>query len=173
MKKITPFLCLILLFAMVVLFVGCNLSEKNSDDYLRIHIRANSNSDADQNVKLKVRDKVVKYLTPLLYDLSSVADAKRVVEKNADKIVALCNEVLEQNGFYYGSNCSIKREVFPTRSYGDLTLQSGEYDAVIINLGEGNGDNWWCVAFPPLCFVNGDEDAEYRSFVADWLKNRR
>ena len=174
MKRVNILLCVLLIIAVIALFIGCESSVNNSDaGYLRIHIRANGNSDADQQVKLKVRDEVVAFLSPLLRDLKSADEAKKFVINNRDRIVFIADQVLEQNGFSYRSSCSVKREVFPTRSYGDLTLESGEYDAVIINLGDGSGDNWWCVAFPPLCFVgDGDGDVEYRSFLYEWWKGR-
>lgn len=176
MKKINFLLCFLLVVAVIALFIGCESSvcrTSSDSDYLRIHIRANSNSDADQQVKLSVRDEVVKFLSPLLREKKSVEEAKKTVINNKDKIEALSDRVLEKNGFTYKCVCSVKREVFPTRSYGDITLSSGEYDAVIINLGEGSGDNWWCVAYPPLCFVGeGDGEISYRSFLLEWWKRR-
>lgn len=155
---------------MVFGMAGCSSEEQP----LRLHIRANSNLEADQRVKLMVRDEVVGFLSPLLQDAKCVADAKKIIKNNTDKIEKLCNDTLKSKGFFYGAKLQIKEEYFPTRNYGNLTLEGGIYDAVIINLGEGKGDNWWCVAYPPLCFGESD-DIEYRSKIWDlidsWGKN--
>ncbi|NCA67483.1 MAG: stage II sporulation protein R, partial [Clostridia bacterium] len=83
------------------------------------------------------------------------------------------NRVLNEKGFNYYAEVCLNRENFPERTYGELKLGAGEYDALIVNLGTGEGDNWWCVAFPPLCFIpaedNGTDKIEYKSKVAEWL----
>ena len=173
MKRINFFLCLILILALAAITLSCSAYKEEKSDYLRIHIRANSNSDADQEVKLKVRDEVVKYLTPLFCDLRSASEAKKVAKKNENNIVSIADKVLQKEGFSYKSSCNVTREVFPTRKYGDLTLESGEYDAIIVSLGEGNGNNWWCVAFPLLCFIGeGGGEVEYKSYLWEWWQGR-
>ena len=173
MKRINIFLCLVLILSLAAITLSCSAYKEKKSDYLRIHIRANSNSDADQEVKLKVRDEVVKYLTPLFCDLKSASEAKKVAKKNENNIVSIADKVLQKEGFSYKSSCNVTREVFPTRKYGDLTLESGEYDAIIVSLGEGNGNNWWCVAFPPLCFIGaGEGEVEYKSYLWEWWQGR-
>jgi stage II sporulation protein R len=78
--------------------------------------------------------------------------------------------VLSDNGYYYGARAEIRTENFPTRVYDDLTLEAGVYDALIIELGSGNGDNWWCVIYPPLCFTGGTSSVTYRSVIYDIIK---
>lgn len=175
MKKV-----LILIVALVALLVVINVfasgeEENGADvnaDYLRIHIRANSNGDADQQVKYKVKEAVVKALTPLLSGVSSKEKAMEIISDNIARIDEVSDETLRENGFYYGAKARLCEEDFPTRTYGELTLESGIYDALIVDLGSGSGDNWWCVVFPPLCFVaDGEgEKVTYRSLIVEWFE---
>ena len=98
--------------------------------------------------------------------------ALKVVEENTDALEELSRRVLEENGFFYGATVRLAREEFPARTYGSITLPDGVYDALIIELGSGKGDNWWCVAFPPLCFVSAPGgDFAYKSIIAElWQK---
>ncbi|MBR2303105.1 MAG: stage II sporulation protein R [Clostridia bacterium] len=149
---------LIILLLIAILFfgmVGC--SSFDDKDCLRIHIRANSNEQVDQNVKYMVKDAVVEYLTPLLAEATDKSKAKQIVVANSKHICDVANTVLEKNGFDYKSSAKVTKETFPTRAYGDFVLEQGEYDALVVNLGSGSGDNWWCVVYPPLCFVGGEQ----------------
>ncbi|MBE5748229.1 MAG: stage II sporulation protein R [Clostridiales bacterium] len=148
---------LIILLLIAILFfgmVGC--SSFDDKDCLRIHIRANSNQQVDQNVKYMVKDAVVEYLSPLLADATDKNKAKQIVTANCEQICMVANNVLQKNGFNYKSSAKVTKEIFPTRAYGGFVLENGEYDALILNLGNGSGDNWWCVVYPPLCFVDGE-----------------
>ena len=156
MKKITVFLlCACLACAMT----GCGEAE-----YLRIHIRAHSNSVLDQSVKLVVRDAVVEYLTPFLQDKSSLSQAIATVKQRLDTVSQVALRTLQEQGFSYGVTVRLDREFFPTRTYGSIALASGVYDALIIELGAGQGDNWWCIAYPPLCF-GGAGEVEVKSWI--------
>ncbi len=166
---------LVILFLLAVLFfglVGC--SSFDDKDCLRIHIRANSNEQIDQKVKYMVKDAVVEFLTPLLADATDKNKAKQIVTANSEQICLVANNVLKQNGFDYKSSAKISKETFPTRAYGDFVLEQGEYDALIVNLGSGSGDNWWCVVYPPLCFVGGEQTGGslvYKSKLHEIIKN--
>lgn len=160
-------ICLIILGAVII---AMKSSPKESDQYLRIHIRANSNDAIDQSVKYKVKESVVEYMTPKLENVSSKKQAMNILQDNLEGMQKVADRTLKLNGFDYKSNIRLCKEEFPVRTYGDLTLESGVYDALIIELGSGTGDNWWCVVFPPLCFVGEDnesEDFEYKSFFKD------
>lgn len=126
----------------------------NNADYLRIHIRANSNSEIDQEVKYKIKDEFVSYLTPKIALCTSKHDVVNLINIEHNKLVNLADTVLKDNGFNYTSNILIRSEMFPTRNYEGYTLESGVYDALIVELGEAQGNNWWCVIYPPLCFTN-------------------
>ena len=133
-------------------------SGKSNADFLRIHIRADSNDQADQNVKFKVKSAVVDYLTPYLANAQTKQQAMSVVKGQLSNIEKVCDKVLAENGFTYTSHAKLCQEEFPDRNYGDVTLAAGVYDALIIELGSGSGNNWWCVVYPPLCFVGGESN---------------
>lgn len=136
-------------------------------EYLRIHVRANSNEQIDQDVKYKVKDEVVKFITPYAAQCVDKQAAIEVISGVLHEIEGVCDRVLKENGFNYTSRAQVRQEDFPTRVYGDVTLEAGVYDALIIELGTGKGDNWWCVIYPPLCFTAATCDVEYRSVIYD------
>lgn len=168
MKK----LCIIFgLLIIIILTAAVGLISGGAEDvypseYLRIHIRANSNSVRDQDVKYKVRDSIVEYLTPLLAECGTLSAAVSAVDGATDGIERAADNVLKSEGFSYSAVAEVRREEFPTRVYEDVTLPAGEYTALIIELGAGEGDNWWCVAYPPLCFTGGD-NVVYKSKIAE------
>ncbi len=169
MKKILAGLFIIVVVAVTVVFVTkmSNTTAAADTDYLRIHVRANSNEQIDQSVKYLVKDEVVKFITPYAAQCVDKDAAMQVISGILDGIEEVCDRVLRQNGFTYTSRASVRAEEFPTRVYGDLTLESGIYDALIIELGSGSGDNWWCVIYPPLCFTSATADVQYRSAIYD------
>mgnify|MGYP000862252071 CR=1 FL=1 len=175
MKKI--FVSIVMLFVIIILsFVMFN-TENQADctQCLRIHIRANSNGKADQTVKYKVRTAVIEYLTPYLAEATDKLKAQSVIACHLTSLNRLAENVLIANGFDYGASAKMTQENFPTRSYDGLVLKSGIYDALIIDLGSGQGDNWWCVVYPPLCFINaestGGNSIEYVSKIKEIIEN--
>ena len=158
-----------------VICVALNLpTEKQVDyDYLRIHIRANSNSTIDQNVKIKVKDNVVAYLTPKLCNVQTKQQAVDIVVKERENITLIVANTLKANGLEYGANVKLTNEYFPTRTYVNTTLESGYYDAVVVELGDAVGDNWWCVMYPPLCFAtqNNTNKVKFKSRFVQWFEN--
>ena len=167
MKKFSISVAMILVICLAAFLLGEKKPENN--EYLRIHIRANSNSTADQSVKYEIKDIVVSYITQIVLSSSEKAEVVEKIEKSKPAINALIDEFLREKGFDYKADTVIKNELFPTRTYEGLTLEKGYYDAVIINLGEGAGDNWWCVVYPPLCFTESG-DVKMRSLVYEYLK---
>lgn len=169
MKKI---IVITICFSLILL--GCVFikNNKNNDEYLRIHIRANSNLYIDQNVKYKVKDRVVESLIPYISECKTKEDCEALISSKLNFIESVADSVLEENGFSYKSRASIRNEEFPVRQYEDLVLESGFYDALILELGSGEGDNWWCVVYPPLCFVNvGNENIIYKSKLLEIIKS--
>ncbi|MCD8309459.1 MAG: stage II sporulation protein R [Clostridia bacterium] len=166
------FFILIIIIATVIYVSGGSQSgtAEATSDYLRLHVRADSNSEADQEVKYKVKDAVVEFLTPYAAACEDKATAMATVTALTAQIEAVCDNVLKQNGFTYTSAAEVRQEQFPTRVYNDVTLESGIYDALIIELGSGEGDNWWCVLYPPLCFTSATADVEYRSLIYDIIQ---
>ena len=169
MKK--SILVLILVVSVTAIVAGCVLQgTKSNDNYLRIHIRADSNLEEAQNVKYAVKDEIVLFLTDKLKGVSSKKEAISIVEKNLTEIEEIADKVLSSQGFTYSAKTSVRQEEFPARSYEGLLLPEDVYDALIVELGSGKGDNWWCVVFPPLCFVSADSEVEYKSFIYEWYK---
>lgn len=170
MKK---FICLLVVFvgiACCALFIP---NQKIDCDYLRLHIRANSNSNIDQSVKYEIKDELVKFLTPHLCNVESKEKAIKIVNDYSSVLKSKCVDLLQERGFNYDVNIKVNNEFFPTRTYANTTLQSGYYDAVIVELGEAKGDNWWCVMYPPLCFVNKNENTnqiKYKSIIVEWFQ---
>lgn len=168
MKKMLLGIVLIAVLAIGAVLILPEQTEANSE-YLRIHIRANSNDEQDQAVKLKVKDAVVEYLIPLLAKAETKEDAERVLRSHKEEIALEAANALRKEGFRYGAKADVKSEEFPTRQYGSETFPSGVYDALIVELGEGKGDNWWCVAFPPLCFTpnSNSKNIVYKSKIIE------
>lgn len=169
MKKILSVIIIVAMVIATVIFLSNkSVGKAEADtDYLRIHVRANSNSATDQEIKYIVKDEVVRYITPYAAKCIDKQTAMEVIGGILDGIEKTCDRVLREHGFDYTSRASVRAEQFPTRVYGDLTLESGLYDALIIELGSGTGDNWWCVIYPPLCFTSGTADVKYRSAIYD------
>lgn len=167
------FVMLLFICVFSLCFAGCNIS--NSDDVLRIHIRANSNTIADQEIKLKVRDGVVNYITPLLSKCNNCEEVKNTITLNLSQIKNVSENILRENGFDYDVVAKINNEYFPSRDYLGKTFPADYYDALIIELGGGKGDNWWCVAYPPLCFVGYENEIsgniQYKSKIVELIKN--
>lgn len=154
----------------IVALLGSSNVDKNS--LLRLHIRANSNSEYDQSIKYQIKDSVVEAITPLADEITSKEKMVEVLGENLNYIKGIVDAKLMELGQTYRSTIRICEEKFPTRAYEELTLKSGVYDALIIELGTGEGDNWWCVAFPPLCFVaqdNGSGDIVYKSKIKELI----
>ncbi len=168
MKKFFVVLAVIAVLAATVFFVGMSKPQGEVyTDYLRIHVRANSNSEEDQRVKYEVKDEAVKFITPFVRECVTKEAAMEVMSGLLPQIEKVCEKALEERGYHYGAKAQIRQEKFPTRVYGELTLEEGVYDALIIELGEGVGDNWWCVIYPPLCFTSASADVQYRSIIYD------
>jgi stage II sporulation protein R len=145
-------------------------------EYLRLHIRANSNSEVDQAIKYDIKSAVVEYLAPLVSEITTKSQAESVINSHLGELASVCDKVLSAKGFSYKSRVEYKREYFPTRVYDETELSAGVYDALIISLGDGTGDNWWCVVYPPLCFTDYGTDFVYKSKIVEIInefKKRR
>ncbi|MBQ9714072.1 MAG: stage II sporulation protein R [Clostridia bacterium] len=150
------------------------LNANSSDlqgEYLRIHIRADSNENEAQAVKYRVRDEVVAYLTPLVAEYATKEEAMQGIALHLTEIARVATALLRKYGFSYGASAALEETEFPTRVYEGYTLPAGEYSALMIRLGRGEGDNWWCVAYPPLCFTGGKTDVRYKSKIMEIIKN--
>ena len=124
------------------------------ESLIRLHVVANSDSGADQALKLKVRDEIVKAVGPAFAVASDVDGAKKIAADNIELIKEAACQTVEAEGRDYEVDVKVGRTAFPTKSYGSFILPAGDYDAVRVTIGRGDGANWWCVLFPPLCFVD-------------------
>lgn len=121
---------------------------------IRFHVIANSDSKSDQALKLKVRDKILEYMQPKLKNSKSIDESRKIIRQNNEKIIAIANKVIQENGYNYSVTSTLSNENFPIKTYGNITLPQGKYEAYRIIIGSGEGQNWWCVMFPPVCFVD-------------------
>ncbi len=128
------------------------LQQSISDKILRFHVLANSDSSEDQELKLKVRDEVGIYLSGRLADASSLEDCEEIARENLPEIEQIASEVIEEEGYDYAVTASLENCLFPEKTYGSYTFPSGNYEALRVVIGEGEGQNWWCVLYPNLCF---------------------
>ncbi len=158
MKKVLAvFICIFVMFTL-----NANKTKVKSESVqkdiaskiIRFHVIANSDSKSDQALKLKVRDKVLEYIQPKLKNSKSIEESREIIKKNNNKIITIATEVIKQNGYNYTVKANLSNENFPIKTYGNITLPQGKYEAYRIIIGQGQGQNWWCVMFPPLCFVD-------------------
>lgn len=125
-----------------------------SDKIIRLHVVANSDSPEDQQLKLQVRDKVINSMSGRFEGLKDISEVKSTIEGSLREIEAIARDAIKENGKLYDVKAAFARTDFPTKVYGNLTLPAGSYQALNIVIGAGEGKNWWCVMFPPLCFID-------------------
>ena len=131
--------------------------QKLSGELVRLHVIAASDSDADQALKLRIRARALMHLTPLLDRAQSVDDARAVIESELPHLEKLANDEIAAAGFDYSAAAALSPERYPTREYMGFALPAGSYLSLRITLGGGEGQNWWCVVFPPLCMTAVEE----------------
>lgn len=153
--------CAALVFSVIFSVTGFQAECDNlRNDVLRLHILANSDSDEDQRVKLAVRDALLSCGKKIFSGETNVNNAEDILLSEKDELIETANRVLEENGFGYKAQITLAEEYFTTRTYENYTLPAGNYKALKVVLGEGNGHNWWCVMFPPLCLPAATENTE-------------
>ena len=149
----------------IVFSAAASLLEKErgglSDKLLRLHVVANSDSPEDQALKLDVRDEILSFATGILEDGDDITSATEKLTGSVGDIELAARKKVRELGYDYSVRAELGRSYFPTRSYGDFSLPSGSYDALRIIIGEGGGENWWCVVFPPLCASASESAVQY------------
>ena len=125
-----------------------------SNSVFRLHVIANSDSEEDQNLKYLVRDALLEYMNTLATESNSKEDVINIASERIHEFEKIAKNVVNENGYDYPVNIQIGNFSFPTKKYGDISLPSGFYDAMRVNIGNASGQNWWCVMFPPLCFID-------------------
>lgn len=123
---------------------------------IRFHVIANSDKEEDQNLKLKVRDEVITYLQPKLEKSSSLKESENIIKNEYENLEKISKDIIVENGYNYNVEVELQYSNFPAKQYSSVVLPAGKYKALKIIIGEGKGKNWWCVMFPPLCFVDDE-----------------
>ncbi len=141
------------------------MTEEIAQKVIRFHVLANSDTQTDQELKLKVRDAIGSYMQPRLSGISDIDKSRRVIQKNLPQITETAEKIIAREGYTYDVKASLKVTDFPQKTYGDYTFPEGRYEALEVVIGNGRGHNWWCVMYPNLCFYNSvyevvDEEAE-------------
>ena len=155
LKMVIILILLILLYTCIcAVSYAQTVSSDISESVFRLHVIANSDSKEDQDLKYKVRDNLLKYMNSICTDCKSKEDAIKIVKENVDNFKQIATDTIKNEGFSYNVNINIGNFEFPTKNYGDISLPAGFYDALRVEIGKANGQNWWCVMFPPLCFVD-------------------
>jgi len=166
-------ICIVLLLICVLNLNSCTSSkilddtssgeeliyEDIADKIIRFHVIANSNTEEDQALKLKVRDKVIEFVADSLRESKSLDESRQFIIDNKSNMEDIAKAVINENGYSYNVTSSLSKENFPDKIYGDVVFPQGEYEAYRILIGDAKGQNWWCVMFPPLCFVDGTKEA--------------
>lgn len=169
MKKIMYIICLIILFSSFVLIsmssYATTISSDLANNFFRLHILANSDSEEDQTLKLKVRDSIIEYMNTLSYEGLTKESAIALTNSHLQDFKEIAEKTIQEQGYDYPVTLEIGNFYFPTKEYGNVSLPAGYYDALKIEIGNAKGKNWWCSLFPPLCFVDIssgviDEDSE-------------
>ena len=130
------------------------VSNNIADSVFRLHVIANSDRKEDQELKLKVRDELLSYMNIISKDSTNKQEAMQIANEHKEEFIQIAEKVIKENGYNYTVNVQVGKADFPTKYYGDITLPAGTYDALKVQIGEAKGQNWWCVMFPPLCFVD-------------------
>ena len=151
---------LFLIFLLFIYVIFCAQSYSNavssniSTAVFRLHVIANSDSDEDQQLKLKVRDSLLQYMNTLCSNCSTKEEAMLIANNHKNDFQEIAENVIIENNYNYPVKIKINNFYFPTKTYGDISLPAGYYDALRVEIGEAKGKNWWCVMFPSLCFID-------------------
>ena len=159
MKKNLKFILIITFLIFIYTFICAYnyvyaVSTNLSDSVFRLHIIANSDSKEDQDLKYIVRDNLIQYMVKLCENCSSKTEVIEIAKNNISNFKQIAEDTVKEQGVSYDVNVEIGNFEFPTKSYGDISFPAGYYDALKVKIGNSSGQNWWCVMFPPLCFVN-------------------
>lgn len=156
-------LMLLLIGFILICFWGMLLQEEEAlgkEDFVRLHVVANSNSERDQALKLAVRDEILRQISPVLAKMKSAEESREWLACNIDEINLIAQKTLEREECDYLAKTQMGVRWIPKKTYGSITFPSGNYDACTVKLGEAKGENWWCVMFPPICVVGENKEAK-------------
>jgi stage II sporulation protein R len=157
MKKICVLAGILISLVVTGIVVNAKHSQMQEDlakEVFRFHVLANSDSDEDQALKMQVKEAVIAYMQEEIPESDSVETTKEWARSHLDAIVNLAKAVIREEGYDYPVMAEVTTCEFPDKTYGDITFPSGRYEALRIEIGEANGQNWWCVLYPNLCFID-------------------
>lgn len=164
---------LIVLIIGIYIFIGYKFSDiEIPNEALRIRILANSNSEYDQMIKNNVKSEIQDYVYNLLKNTTNIEEARKIINSKLDNISNLTNLSLKKQNYPLPYSVNFGYNYFPEKVYKGITYDAGYYESLLITLGDGLGDNWWCVLFPPLCLLEAEEstEVEYTTLVGELLK---
>ena len=171
-KKILVLGCVLILCLAVCNILPIHGEEKIYESVVRLHVLANSDSDDDQALKLKVRDEILAHVSPLVIDCKSREEAIKILQGELEEIKKAAREVVLSEGYDYSVDVTLTLEDYPTRNYEAMSFPSGQYVSLRVLIGEAEGQNWWCVLFPPLCLSSASEkSANEDAFIAVGLNS--
>lgn len=155
-KKLILFLLMAVLAFIYIInpYIEEKLAREYGDKLIRFHIRANSDSKEDQDLKLKIRDEILEKMADKFFGIKSLREGREVINENMEEMKRIAENIVKGENKDYEVDINLGIDRFPTRKYGNLVLPTGDYETLLITLGEGKGENWWCVMFPPLCFID-------------------
>ena len=159
MKNLLSLSVTVILLFIVLGALPIHGEDKIYDNVLRLHVLANSDSEEDQTLKLKVRDAILERSSELFGKSESIEEAAESINANIDAITEVARKVIAENGYDYPVSVTLTNEHYPTRSYEALSFPSGAYLSLRVMIGEAEGQNWWCVLFPPLCLSAATDKA--------------
>ena len=158
MKKILNFSLFIFLLFLYIFISAQNyvtaVSSNLSNAVFRLHVVANSDTNDDQELKLKIRDALLKFMNSLCVNCSTKEEAISIAKAHQNEFQKIAEKTIIENGYNYSVKININNFYFPTKNYGDISFPAGLYDALRVEIGEAKGQNWWCVMFPSLCFID-------------------
>ncbi|MEN6349089.1 MAG: stage II sporulation protein R [Syntrophomonas sp.] len=157
MLKKVAFVFLIIFIALIGIYTMEEEGKPLNESVLRLHVIANSNSPTDQALKIEVKDAVVKLMSQEFRDIDDITEARHLAVNDIPRIKETAERVISSRGCNYQVEVKVGEAEFPTKSYGNLVFPQGDYQAVRIIIGQGQGKNWWCVLFPPLCMVSSSD----------------
>lgn len=152
-KKCVILLVLTIFMGIMLFYTYIDDVENDHEGIIRLHVIANSNDQGDQALKLKVRDGIIAYMEDQ-DDLTTTVETREYLKSDLDRLETIANGIIASEGYDYTAKAKLGISYIPEKTYGDITFPAGNYEALNITLGEGEGENWWCVIFPPLCLLD-------------------
>ena len=161
------------IIVMCIVYVNVNASEVViPDSAIRVRVIANSDSLNDINMKLKVTEYLQNYLSPILMDANDIEEARVIIDSKLDEINDGIGKIFEDNNYDMSYMVNFGDNYFPNKEYKGVKYKAGNYESLVVTIGSGNGENWWCVLFPPLCLLDASDssDVEYKLWVEELIK---